>query len=71
MEQLTIDGITYNVIQTKNANDVEANGHKNVARVMRENGIALDLTLQRPRGKKLYHAVQYAKSGTYSRPMAW
>jgi hypothetical protein len=64
-EQVTISGTTYKVVRKRNADDMEATGHKNTARVMRKNRIACDLVLQRPKGKKFYSAVQYA-NGAYS-----
>jgi hypothetical protein len=59
MNQITANGITYNIVCRRNADDMEACGFKNTARTMRENGIAYDLILQRPRGKKFYAIVQY------------
>ncbi len=58
MNQITVKGITYNIVRKKSAEDMEATGHKNTARAMRENGIAYDLVLQRPQGKKFYATVQ-------------
>lgn len=66
--QVIIDNVTYNVIQARNADEMEAAGYANTARVMREHGHRLDLVLQRPKGKKLYWALQY-KSGVYCKPL--
>lgn len=45
MEQIKIQGITYNVIRTR---EFEHNGHKRLA-----------LFLRRANGKRVYHAVKY------------
>jgi len=65
-EQVIISGITYKVIRKRDADQMETTGHSNTAKVMRRNGIACDLVLQRPKGKKFYMAVQYM-NGAYSR----
>jgi len=60
MEQLTIDGITYNVLKSETADDIEAE-RPNTAREMRKGGTLRILVLQRPKGKKYHVAYQYPK----------
>jgi hypothetical protein len=59
VDTVKVNYITYKVIEAHTADELEAEGYGNVANLMRENKIALRLVLQRPRGRKFYHANQY------------
>ena len=60
-----IDRITYQIVKSRTPDEMAADGHLNTAKAMKQNNIALDLILQRPKGKKLYHVVLY-RSGVFS-----
>jgi len=70
-EQLTVgsrielQGIVYVVEQIKTPADHDADGHHNVAKLMRDNGKVADVVVRRPRGKALHYAVLGAR-GTFS-----
>lgn len=68
-QTIKIDYIIYNVIKSRTPEHMGADGHPRTAEAMRQNNIALDLILQRPAGKKFYHAVRYG-SGVFSRVIA-
>jgi len=62
---ITIDNIEYQIISAKTPDQLESDGLINMARVMRENNVTRDLTLVRPKGKKMFQCVEYT-NGTYS-----
>jgi len=64
--QITIDGITYDIIRCRTPVLMEQAGYTNAAREMRTNGIAYVYDLKRPCGRKYYNAVGYT-SGVFSR----
>ena len=49
-----INHINYTVKMRKTADDMDADGHHNVANMMRTNGIAAQLYLQRGNGTRMY-----------------
>ena len=59
MESFIIKGVKYNVVMSKTAEEVEAAGHKNLAREMRRYSIARSLHLQKPKGNVVYQVYQY------------
>ena len=59
MEQITIDGVTYNVIKSRTADQAEAEGLPRMAASMRQRGHRRNVYLQRPRGQKIYWSIQY------------
>ena len=63
--QITIDGITYNIISCRTPALMADAGYINVAHEMRTNGVAYVYDLQRPRGQKFYSAVCY-NTGVFS-----
>ena len=65
MPTVTIDHITYNIIEARTPEDMESLGYSRTAQAMRESRITHDLHLQRPRGRRYYHAVQW-ESGVHS-----
>jgi hypothetical protein len=69
MEQVTVNGITYNVLQSHTPENHEACGRPNTARMMRENGAKRSIGAQRPRGKVQYYIVEY-ENGLFSSPVS-
>jgi hypothetical protein len=65
MNTVDIGYITYNIIESRTPEDMEQAGHPLTAQAMRGNRIIADLILQRPKGTRYYHAVQW-ESGAYS-----
>lgn len=59
MEQVTINGQAYNVVNRRTPDDMEADGMRRLAEDMRDRGMIAHLHLQKPRGKKLYLAYQW------------
>jgi hypothetical protein len=66
---ITLDGITYQVIRQESAGDMEARGFMAVAAMMRQNGVASQLALRRPKGTRIYHANLFT-SGAHSAVIA-
>lgn len=64
-ETLTLDGITYEVTLAKTVADVEADGHANTARMMREHGQIRQLYMKRPNGKVMYYVTEFAPKPGY------
>lgn len=64
-ETLTLDGITYNVVASNTPESLEVQNLHNAARHLREQNIARQLFLQRPKGRKIFLALQGIK-GNYS-----
>ncbi len=58
-ETLTINGVTYNVLQVTTPESAEARGLVNVAAAMRSNGCVRELGLQRPKGRVVYYTNEY------------
>lgn len=59
MNQVKIDGITYNLINRETPETHRQNGRHNTAKVFEENRIAAQLYLRRPRGRVLYCVNEY------------
>lgn len=66
MNTVTINYITYNIVQARTSEDMRLVSYPNTAQAMDDCRILYDLILQRPKGKRFYHAVQYF-SGVISR----
>ncbi len=66
---LEIAGVAYNVHLWQTPEDMEDDGHGNLARVMRENRQTAQVCLTRGRGRTLYSAVVFA-SGNVSEPFS-
>jgi len=58
-ETMNIKGITFNVLESFTPEQTEAAGRKNTARVMRENGIAREITASRGNGTRLYMITEF------------
>lgn len=54
VEVVTIGGVAYVVEMAKSPADLEAEGLKNVANLMREDGVARQLVLRRPKGARRF-----------------
>ena len=67
--EITINHITYKVKMRKTADDFDAAGQHNIANMMRENGNAAQLYLQRPRGKRMYYSVETVR-GFHTDPIS-
>lgn len=66
-EQITINGITYNIVMKKTPESLDAEGKVNLAAHMREYNHVAQLYLQRPRGRATYLSIQH-KSGYIDNP---
>lgn len=64
-ETLTLDGITYNVVASNTPESLEAQNLHRVAQDLRQKGAIRQLFLQRPKGRKIFLALQGIK-GNYS-----
>ena len=65
---IKVKGIEYIVEAQKNADDQDREGRHNVAKMMRQNGVAAQLVARRPKGKKLYF-INAFENGLYSDPI--
>jgi len=63
-EIIVINGIAFHVHIAMTPEQVAADGRKNTARVMMENGIAREITASRGNGTRLYMINEF-KSGVY------
>lgn len=66
-EQVTINGITYNVLDSTTVEQHLSAGRVNTARVMVSHKQARNLVLQRPNGRLAFCASQFT-SGNYTNP---
>jgi hypothetical protein len=57
---IVLDGITYEIVMAKTADSADADGLHNMARVMREKRQLRHLYMKRPRGNRIYFAIEYA-----------
>lgn len=62
-EQLTINKVTYNVVNSDTPDALEAKGFNNVAAFNRQNNVVRTLGLMRPNGRKLYVTDEYENGG--------
>ena len=60
---IKINGITYKIFRAATVNDIETEGHKNIAANMRENNINRMIYMQRPRGSKFYLVYEFIIRG--------
>jgi hypothetical protein len=64
IEKITINGLVFNVLQSMNADQVEAAGRANTASEMRKNGLVRELVATRGNGTRLYMINEF-KNGNY------
>lgn len=64
-ETLTLDRVTYNVVMSNTPETLEAQGLHHAARHLREQNVARQIFLQRPKGRKIFLALQ-GVNGNYS-----
>ena len=64
IEKIIINGLVFNVLQSMNADQVEAAGRANTARQMRKNGLVRELVATRGNGTRLYMINEF-ESGNY------
>lgn len=52
-ETITVDGITYRVLQARTAEEMRADGLPTFADLMEQQGVAYYVNAQRPKGRKV------------------
>lgn len=55
MEQVTIAGVIYNVVEGKSPAELRAANMPNVAAFLEEQGVARQLIVKRPKGHRYYY----------------
>lgn len=63
METLQANGVTYEVLTAKTAQEVRQDGRVNTARTMDKNGVSLEITARRPGGKAIFTFSQFQNGG--------
>ena len=58
--QLTINGITYDVLAVDTLEQIEARGLTNLAAMFKAEGRTRQLTLRRPNGKRTFLGIEWA-----------
>ena len=60
-EQITIEGIKYNVVKSRTAEDMDNEGLRNIAASMSKNHCVRQILMQRPNGKKFYEVNEFSR----------
>ena len=58
-DQLDLNGVTYDIISQDTTEEMEARGLVNIAELYRQNGVAREYGLRRPRGRRIFSVHEY------------